>query len=356
MPPVLSPAVGLLLCCLAGAAWSAPLDALLRPWPEASALQAIEPRPFGFPSASPFALSDVDGPAAEPLEAAHRASGMLFLPETAEAASPVPAVVLLHGARGVSQARELTYGRQFAAMGLAALVIDVFASRRELASSFTERLIEITEAMVLADAFAAIAALGARPEIDGDRIALIGFSYGGMASLYAAHSQVAQLYAERFALGKARPFKAHVAFYAPCIARFEDPSATGAPVLMLWGDRDALIDAERCAEVADDLRSGGAEVATRVFEGGYHQWDGSLSTPWRAPRGLAGCDFRVERDGTVRGALPGTPFRQAMVDSFTRKLILALCSDGEGYLVGRDREIRALSNRVLGEFLAESLR
>ena len=52
---------------------------------------------------------------------------------------------------------------------------------------------------------------------------LIGFSYGGMVSVYAAHEQVARAFS--------RPglrFAGHAAFYAPCIAQFEDKQTTGS--------------------------------------------------------------------------------------------------------------------------------
>jgi dienelactone hydrolase len=73
---------------------------------------------------------------------------------------------MLHGAGGVLGAREHTYGSQLAAMGAAALVIDTFAARRNRAAGFTERLLEITESMAIADAYAGLRWLAQRPEID----------------------------------------------------------------------------------------------------------------------------------------------------------------------------------------------
>lgn len=339
-----------------------PLERLLETWPKLTETAAVSGQRLALSSANPFTLQALangvngrTGPEAlGPV--AQTGEGLLFLPADASEAAAVPAVILLHGARGVSSAREMTYARQFATMGIAALVIDSFRPRRELASSFTERLIEITEGMILADVFAAQKALAARPEIDAERIALIGFSYGGMVSLYAAHRQVATAYRRYFEMVHLPPLRAHVAFYAPCIARFEDTRASGAPVLMMWGDQDELIDAERCRATAADLRAGGAEVETIEFPGAYHQWDGNLETPWRAPRSLVGCAFTVEPDGTIKGKLPGTPFHQTMEDSLSRKLILALCSDGDGYLVGKNAAVRVQSNRALGRFLVEAFR
>jgi dienelactone hydrolase len=258
----------------------------------------------------------------------------------------VPAVILLHGASGVRGMREQTYGRQLAAMGIGALVIDAFAPRRDMGRRFIERILNITETMLLADAYAGLRYLAARPEIDGERVVMIGFSYGGMASVISAYAQVAALFApdgERFA--------GHVSFYGPCIARFEDPRTTGAPVLMLFGDQDAIMNADRCAEIVADLERGGSAAAMIVYPGARHQWDGSRTVAWRAPRHLADCAVTVDADGDVYDDRTHLP----MMGPNTRRIILGLCSDGDGYLVARDDAVRERSNRDLGRFLADVL-
>ena len=127
----------------------------------------------------------------------------------------------------------IKYGPQLAAMGIAALLVETYDSRRDLAIGFIERVLNITETMFVADAYAALAYLAGRPEIDLRRVALAGFSYGGMATEYALYAQMAE------ALAPSRQrFVGHVAFYAPCIARFVDSRTTGAPLLMLYGADD----------------------------------------------------------------------------------------------------------------------
>src|SRR5207248_6258209 len=103
----------------------------------------------------------------------------------------VPAVVLLHGSGGILPSRELTYAPQLARMGVAALVVDSFGARRERGTEFLERVLNITETMMLADAYSALRFLASRPEIDPKRIVLTGFSYGAMATMYALYAQVA---------------------------------------------------------------------------------------------------------------------------------------------------------------------
>jgi dienelactone hydrolase len=236
----------------------------------------------------------------------------------------------------------MTYGAQYAAMGVAALVIDVFGARRDRATGFVQRLIEITEAMALADAYAGLSYLSSRPEINPDRIALIGFSYGGMATTYAAHAQVAEAYAP-----DGSRFAAHVAYYAPCIARFADTRATGAPILFVSGGRDAIVNPGRCAEVDGDLQAGGALVRRIAYRDAVHQWDGFFAGPRMIGRNLAPCRFQVARSGTVVDQRTGLP----MTSRWLRTAVLALCIGREGYLIGRDDGVRARANRDVATFL-----
>ncbi|WP_340117166.1 dienelactone hydrolase family protein [Pelagibius sp. 7325] len=341
-PGALALLAALLLACAPAAAIANP--DLVLPWPAQETAALPQGERITFASASPFTLSNVGNGAEEapPTEA----QGTLYLPPEASAAAPVPAVVILHGASGVQSVRELTYARQFAAQGTAALVIDVFAARRDRASSFINRLLEITEAMFLADAYAGLEYLAALPQVDGDRVALIGFSYGGMVTTYAAYAQVAERYAP-----EGPRFAAHVAFYAPCIAEFQDSRATGAPLLMLYGGRDAIVDPERCARIAEQIEAGGGDVETVVYPDAVHQWDGRFAQEREIGRNLADCRFVVEADGTVRDKWLWLP----MSSVFSRKIILGLCAGDEGYLIGRNDAVRAQSNRVMGAFLERAL-
>jgi dienelactone hydrolase len=311
------------------------------PWPEMAALGDAPGVAVTWPSSSPFAPDDIGrGPRDDPPTTA---IGRLYLPPGAHAPRSVPAVVLLHGSGGVLAARELTYALQLARLGVAALVVDSFAARRDLGTAFIERVLNITETMILADAYSGLGYLATRPEIDPHRVVVTGFSYGAMAAMYGLYAQIA----DKLAPDGLR-FAGHVAFYGPCIARFADSRTTGAPLLMLIGGADEITDQRRCAEVAADLRSGGSRVETVVYPGAVHQWDGAFE---RRPigRNLAGCALRVERDGTIRDRRTGL----AMTGPFSRKIILGLCTLFAGpYPIGRDDRVRAQATADWGRFLA----
>jgi dienelactone hydrolase len=252
---------------------------------------------------------------------------------------------MLHGSGGVLPARELTYGRQFAALGMVALAVDSFAARREMGTGFVDRLLNITETMLVADAFAALHFLAQRTDVDPRRVVLIGFSYGGIAAQAAMNAGLAA----RLARGPER-FAAHAAYYGPCIGRFADPRTTGAPLLMQWGDQDELMIPARCEEAADAFRRAGSQVEMIVYRGAAHQWDGGWG-PRRIGRLLGDCDLRLEADGTVTDMRTGL----RMAGAFTRRLILGWCTEDRPYLLAADEAVRARSNAALAVFLDRAL-
>jgi dienelactone hydrolase len=316
--------------------WASPAMSfhIVDPWPDPETVPGVARQNVSFPSSDPFAPSDIRRAPARTVGA------LLFLPVNAAPNHTAPAVVMLHGSAGMIYDRA-KYGPQLASMGIAVLLVETYDSRRDLATEFIERVLNITETMFVADAYAALHYLATRPEIDPHRVVLAGFSYGGMATEYAMYAQMADAFAPN-----GPRFVGHVAFYAPCIARFADSDTTGAPLLMLYGAEDQLIRPDRCAQIADDLRSGGSQVDIVSYPGAVHQWDGGM--PRRLiGRQLAGCRFRVERDGTVRDENTYLP----MSGPFLRKIILGLCTSGPPYPIGRDDAVRAQSNRDFGAFL-----
>ncbi|MEM6849215.1 MAG: alpha/beta fold hydrolase [Pseudomonadota bacterium] len=318
--------VGALMLVFAVGAKAGPLDESGH-WPAAR----MSPERADILSFSPFSLFDAARGSGELIDA----DVVYYPPQGAD--GPAPAVILLHGAGGVSEGREHTYARQFAAQGVGAAIINIFSPRGGF--GFIERLMTITEAMALADSFAVLDWLVERPEIDGERVAVIGFSYGGMSATYAAYRQVVDAYLPDV------PFAAHVAVYGPCIARFEQIETTGAPIMMMWGTEDAIMDAEECAATAEDLREGGSEVVIETFEA-RHRWD-SNSRHWRTPAHLADCRFRVRENGVAEHAtLPMHMSGPAM-----RTIMLGLCANTDGYLIGGDPEVRIQSNAALARFL-----
>src|SRR5690606_15379215 len=109
-----------------------------------------------------------------------------------EAARPLPAVVMLHSSIGQAS-QDWLYVERLPGLGIAVLAIDSFGARG------VEKTVEdptlVSEASMLADAYAGLALLAEDPRIDPARIAVLGFSKGGISALYAAFESLARHYA-----------------------------------------------------------------------------------------------------------------------------------------------------------------
>jgi dipeptidyl aminopeptidase/acylaminoacyl peptidase len=122
-------AVAALATCLSIAtARAAPR--FIDPWPDARQARGVQVEDVHFTSSDAFAPEDLGHAPAREVRA------MLFLPADANPAHPVPAVVLLHGSAGNAVERGERYGEPLAAMGVAVLVIETYASRPDLGSSY----------------------------------------------------------------------------------------------------------------------------------------------------------------------------------------------------------------------------
>lgn len=287
----------------------------------------------------------------------HRGMGRLFLPAGASARQPVPAVVLVHGSGGISPGREMEYGALLAADGYAALVIDYYRPRGMTETTpYLTKTLGVTEFDATADAYAGLRALSSHPAIDPKRIAVAGFSYGGMAVRIALDARVRAALAPDLP-----PFAAHVDYYGPCFQDFHVQHTTGAPLLSLRGGEDASNDLAACATREAQLRQAGSEVSSVIYARAGHAWEN------RAPRGpnkypyLAGCTLDYDGAGfpSVNGTTlipPGTaPDRQ-------RRFQLRMVSGGTmgacvktGYIVGRDDATRVQSDYQLLRFLRQTL-
>ena len=113
-----------------------------------------------------------------------RATGMLFNPVTRP--SPRPGIVLMHGMPG--NALQMTpYAQTLAQFGAVVITIDApFARRGGPPMRFTEQDRE-EQIQLMKDLQRAVDVLRAEPNVDDDRIAYVGFSYGGaMGVLFAS--------------------------------------------------------------------------------------------------------------------------------------------------------------------------
>lgn len=285
--------------------------------------------------------------------------GFLFLPAKASEAEPAPAMVVLPGSGGVKLGHQMLYADLLVQHGYAALVIDYYESRGidDDVVPYPVMVTNVTEFDVVTDAYAALRALAAHPAIDPERIGLMGFSYGGMATRLALDARL------RAKLAPDVPaFAAHVDFYGPCFQDFGTTKTTGAPLLTLRGARDASNDLVACARDEERLRAAGSEVGSVIFPTAGHSW-GSLWPRHTTPSTyVRGCVMAYDERGvaSVRGKrmiADDAPIDRA--SRFALRTASGAFFEGcleAGYTVGRDEEVHRAANAELVRFIDEKVR
>lgn len=193
--------------------------------------------------------------------------------------APVPAVVAMHGcggvidARGEMAAREADWAERWVAAGYGVLVVDSFNPRgfRQVCT-IPQRQRSIQPHDRAHDIAAAIAWLGTRDGIDRHRIAVVGWSHGAMATLWAFGSGSRAIEAK---------VKAAIVFYPGCTLMLRQADwKPRVPVTMLLGAKDDWTPPGACRELA--RRS---SVRVVEYPGAYHGFD-APSSPLRVRSGL----------------------------------------------------------------------
>ena len=197
-------------------------------------------------------------------------TGELALPP--DAAGSLPAVVLIHGAGGVQDYHHL-WARELRAIGLATFIVDSFAGRG--IGRIVENLEAINVGSRILDAFRALEMLATHPRIDRERVALMGFSHGGVTTLYASVVRFQQSY-----LRAGLEFAAYLPFYAYCNTRLiDDDRVSRRPIRLFHGTADDDTPIEPCRQWVTRARAAGADVDLREYALAPHGFDNPRLPP-----------------------------------------------------------------------------
>jgi dienelactone hydrolase len=246
-----------------------------------------------------------------------------------------PVVLIGHTIAGWNEGHEGWFAGELRKAGFATLGYDSFKPRQF--GTVTGGGPHINPA-VIADAFAALKILAAHPKVDPNRIAIVGYSLGGDTAHVAAFEQV------RAVLAPSNRFAAHVAFYpAWTFGASAGPRAyTGAPVLLLFGEKDQLTPPKKVKPYLEFLEKGQskAPIEAITYPGAHHAWsDQSVSQVKFLPThgSTRNCPMTVIGGGALRLLVDGAeiPFDRALFDK---------CRGASaGYTVGFSAQVRAKS-------------
>jgi len=185
-------------------------------------------------------------------------------------APPFPAVVLLHGCHGVS-ASTVDWARWFTARGYVALIVDSFGARG-IVDDCTPRSVELPSSERFDDAVGALRFLHGQPDVDRERIGVIGWSAGGVFAMSVVNGPSLERQRRRGVSLPAPGYRAAVGVYpGGCFSLVHEQVIR--PLLILIGDREDWTPAGVCAEMVAAMRARGAPAEIVVYPGAYHYFD-----------------------------------------------------------------------------------
>jgi len=182
---------------------------------------------------------------------------------------PFPAVVILHDCSGLGPRSSGAPGRwakELVARGYLVMLPDSFTPRGVpdgVCINAPPRGTDVGPDRRARDAFAALAQLRRRPDVDGRRVGIMGGSHGGSSTLATMGANTA----EGFAAG--------IALYPRCAAftGVFGVYRSRAPLLILIGDADDWTPAEPCRTLAERAAQAGDPVALKIYPGAHHSFD-----------------------------------------------------------------------------------
>lgn len=278
--------------------------------------------------------------------------GELFLPANAAADARLPAVVLVHGSGGVYPEERSFWARVLNEQGIAAFVIDVFGPRG--VKSTGEDQSQVPFAADTADAFAALGMLASHPRIDPRRIAVMGFSRGGITAVRSGVLAIIK----GTATGNLR-FAAHVALYSGgCAGVLSVTAKPGAfspePMLFVHGDADDYAYLSDCRSYAQRINAAGTPTELVVLPGVKHKFDVDSTRAINLPNNTKtkeGCPLEFDlTDLKLRDRRTG----EALSPGQSKEIERELCADKGAFMQGNPQAREAAGKAVL-EFLGRTL-
>jgi dienelactone hydrolase len=225
----------------------------------------------------------------------------------AQGSGRLPLVILVHGSGGIEE-NAVVWERLFASLGISTFAIDSFTGRW-IASTVADQS-QLGRLNMILDLYRSLAVLAADPRVDPNRIAVMGFSRGGQATLYAGLKRFQKMW-NSSGIDPA----AYIALYAPCITTYiGDTQVTDHPIRIFHGRSDDWVEIAPCRAYFNRLKRTAKDVQMTEYPNTWHAFDypslppNPVIVPYAQ---TTHCVLKEQPIGTIINAATHKPFTYA---------------------------------------------
>ena len=220
----------------------------------------------------------------------------------------LPVVVLQHGSGGISGNVEM-WSRQLNDAGISTFVLDGFSGRGLTEVSTNQAL--LGRLNFILDIYRALDVLAKHPRVDPTRVAIMGFSRGGQAALYASVMRFQKMWNK----SGVEPV-AYVPFYPDCMTTYiSDTDVANRPIRIFGGTPDDYNPIAACKPYVERLRQAGHDVALTEYPNASHAFDNPLG----AQPAVVSPKSQTVRNCRIQEAAGGALVNVATKEPFTYK-------------------------------------
>jgi dienelactone hydrolase len=224
----------------------------------------------------------------------------------AQGTGRLPVVVLMHGSSGVGGTMD-AWVHQLNGMGISTFVIDGFSGRGLTATGPNQAL--LGRLNFILDIYRSLDILAKHPRVDPSRIALMGFSRGGQAALYASLDRFNKLWNK-----SGVQFAAYIPFYPDCSTSYAgDTEVAARPIRIFHGTPDDYDPVASCKAYVARLEAAKRDVVLTEYPDSAHGFDAGLIGATNVVESVGSqtvrhCTIKEGEGGVLMNAATEAPF------------------------------------------------
>ena len=216
---------------------------------------------YFFKSSSPFEfyhiLNNIN------LEPKEEIFGTLIFPENAK--TPCPLVIPIHGSAGL-RGNHHDHIVNLLEAGIAVFRIHSFESRGII--SIVENQMAVTLATMITDAFRGLSLISQHPDIDSNKIGIMGWSLGGSTAFYSAWKPIIKALTQG-----GEKFSAHLPLYPGTHIKPNINEWSDAPMHILCGRDDDYTPTKLVEKILEYVKPAKPDIGLTIYPNAHHSFD-----------------------------------------------------------------------------------